>query len=54
MSEQMVMTAVIWMVLFGVGFIVGVSWMWHRASTVPEMKIASRFGITLQLRRKEP
>jgi hypothetical protein len=53
MIERMVVTAFIWVVLFGVGFLAGVSWMWHRASTVPEMKIASVFGLVLQLRRKE-
>jgi hypothetical protein len=53
MIERMVVTAVIWVVLFGVGFLAGVSWMWHRALTVPEIKIASGLGITLQLRRKE-
>jgi multidrug resistance efflux pump len=53
MIERMVVTAVIWIVLFGVGFLVGVSWMWHRASTVPETSIASAFGIVLELREKE-
>jgi hypothetical protein len=53
MSEQMVITAIIWVVLFGVGFLGGVSWMWHRATTVPEIKLASVFGIRLQLRQKE-